>query len=195
MFDQGQCLWNVDDWIWTTDLWCWKQPLYQLSHNHCPSSRLFVWLPMYIALKVAESIFFKRSKISDQSDKNILKKSHLFQRQFVPLSFESARKVFSHRFLKVKDTFVLRTIQLFEDGIQCDQIGLFLKLWWQFFITSGQTIGQLWKMSLFKIKTAGGTFWAAFKKPLGYFSFQNLVTVMATSVKLFNDRPDEPSLL
>ena len=27
----------ADDWIWTTDLWSWKQPLYQLSHNHCYS--------------------------------------------------------------------------------------------------------------------------------------------------------------
>ena len=25
----------TDDWIRTV-LWCWKQPLYQLSHNHCP---------------------------------------------------------------------------------------------------------------------------------------------------------------
>ena len=25
----------ADDWIWTADLWNWKQPLYQLSHNHC----------------------------------------------------------------------------------------------------------------------------------------------------------------
>ena len=24
-------------WIWTADLWCWKQPLYLLSHNHCPN--------------------------------------------------------------------------------------------------------------------------------------------------------------
>ena len=23
-------------WIETTDLWNWKQPLFQLSHNHCP---------------------------------------------------------------------------------------------------------------------------------------------------------------
>ena len=23
-------------WIWTADLWNWKQPLYQLSHHHCP---------------------------------------------------------------------------------------------------------------------------------------------------------------
>ena len=25
----------ADDWIRTADLWCWKQPLDQLSHNHC----------------------------------------------------------------------------------------------------------------------------------------------------------------
>ena len=30
------------DWIQTADLWCWKQPLCQLSHNHCPSSRQVV---------------------------------------------------------------------------------------------------------------------------------------------------------
>ena len=27
-----------DDWIQTADLRCWKQPHYQLSHNHCPST-------------------------------------------------------------------------------------------------------------------------------------------------------------
>ena len=26
----------ADDWIRTANLWNWKQPLYQLSHNHCP---------------------------------------------------------------------------------------------------------------------------------------------------------------
>ena len=26
----------ANDWIRTADLWCRKQPLYQLSHNHCP---------------------------------------------------------------------------------------------------------------------------------------------------------------
>ena len=26
----------ANDWIRTTDLWYHKQPLYQLSHNHCP---------------------------------------------------------------------------------------------------------------------------------------------------------------
>ena len=26
----------ANDWIQTADLWYWKQPLYQLSHNHCP---------------------------------------------------------------------------------------------------------------------------------------------------------------
>ena len=25
----------ANDWIRTSDLWFWKQPLYQLSHNHC----------------------------------------------------------------------------------------------------------------------------------------------------------------
>ena len=27
----------ADVWKWTADLWGWKRPLYQLSHNHCPS--------------------------------------------------------------------------------------------------------------------------------------------------------------
>ena len=27
----------ADDWIRTVDLWCRKGPLYQLSHDHCPS--------------------------------------------------------------------------------------------------------------------------------------------------------------
>ena len=26
----------ADDLIWTVDLWNWKEPLDQLSHNHCP---------------------------------------------------------------------------------------------------------------------------------------------------------------
>ena len=25
----------ADDWNQTADLWCCKEPLYQLSHNHC----------------------------------------------------------------------------------------------------------------------------------------------------------------
>ena len=28
----------ANDWIRTTDLWCWRRLLYQLSHNHCPST-------------------------------------------------------------------------------------------------------------------------------------------------------------
>ena len=31
----------ADDWIRTAHLWCRKQPLYQLSHNHCPFSIYF----------------------------------------------------------------------------------------------------------------------------------------------------------
>ena len=30
------------DWIRTVNLWCRKRPLYQLSHNHCPSILLFI---------------------------------------------------------------------------------------------------------------------------------------------------------
>ena len=26
------------DWIRTVDLWFWKRPLYQLRHNHCPTT-------------------------------------------------------------------------------------------------------------------------------------------------------------
>ena len=29
------------DWIPTADLWYWKQPLYQLSHNHCLVPKVF----------------------------------------------------------------------------------------------------------------------------------------------------------
>ena len=29
----------MDDWSRTADLWCRKRPLYQLSHNHCPSKQ------------------------------------------------------------------------------------------------------------------------------------------------------------
>ena len=25
------------------DLWCWKQPLYQLSHNHCPPIKVLIF--------------------------------------------------------------------------------------------------------------------------------------------------------
>ena len=36
--------WNfANDQIWTADLWRWKQPLCQLSHNHC---LFFVWKSM-----------------------------------------------------------------------------------------------------------------------------------------------------
>ena len=31
----------ANDWIRTADLWYLKQPLYQLSHNHCPNEELF----------------------------------------------------------------------------------------------------------------------------------------------------------
>ena len=31
----------ADHWIWTMDLWYWKRPLYQLSHNHCPTIILY----------------------------------------------------------------------------------------------------------------------------------------------------------
>ena len=27
----------ADDSIRTADIWYWKQPIYQLSHNHCPT--------------------------------------------------------------------------------------------------------------------------------------------------------------
>ena len=29
------------DWFQTVNLWCWKQPLCQLSHNHCPTCLSF----------------------------------------------------------------------------------------------------------------------------------------------------------
>ena len=50
LFSSVQYSWQmfkkfVDDWIWTADLWCWKQPLYQLSHNHCPLKlKFYYWL-------------------------------------------------------------------------------------------------------------------------------------------------------
>ena len=31
----------ANDWIRTADFWIWKQPLYQLSHNHCPQTGIF----------------------------------------------------------------------------------------------------------------------------------------------------------
>ena len=34
----------ADDWIRTVDLWCRKRPLYQLSHNHCPSGEWIITL-------------------------------------------------------------------------------------------------------------------------------------------------------
>ena len=32
----------ADDWIRSVDLWNRKQPLYQLSHNHCPKQKAVV---------------------------------------------------------------------------------------------------------------------------------------------------------
>ena len=57
LFNTADCKCSIyffaDDWIWTADLWNWKQPLYQLSHNHCPILRMF------------EIVFY-----SDKLDKN-----------------------------------------------------------------------------------------------------------------------------
>ena len=36
----------ADDWIRTADLWCRKRPLYQLSHNHCPTHLFFLPLSL-----------------------------------------------------------------------------------------------------------------------------------------------------
>ena len=50
----------ADDWIETADLWCWKQPIYQLSHNHCPRL-LFTWGPEFKTSSLAiliEHLFF-----------------------------------------------------------------------------------------------------------------------------------------
>ena len=43
----------ANDWIQTADLWNRKQPLYQLSHHHCPLHLYFPWwcttyLPTYL---------------------------------------------------------------------------------------------------------------------------------------------------
>ena len=42
----------ADDWIRTADLWCRRRPLYQLSHNHCPSAPslmyVIVWYTIYM---------------------------------------------------------------------------------------------------------------------------------------------------
>ena len=37
MFYKKLCRW---DWVRIADLWCQKRPLYQLSHNHCPTAFL-----------------------------------------------------------------------------------------------------------------------------------------------------------
>ena len=39
-------------WIWTADLWCRRWPLYQLSHNHCPTAHFYdVLLSISLSLK------------------------------------------------------------------------------------------------------------------------------------------------
>jgi len=38
----------ANDWIWTSDLWSQKRPLYQLSHNHCPTSNRPQWKIIFI---------------------------------------------------------------------------------------------------------------------------------------------------
>jgi len=32
----------ADGWIRAAELWCCKRPLYQLSHNHCPSFKVLL---------------------------------------------------------------------------------------------------------------------------------------------------------
>ena len=44
-----QYKYNSDDWIRTADLWCLKWPLYQLSHNHCPTLMLINCFQNYCA--------------------------------------------------------------------------------------------------------------------------------------------------
>ena len=36
------------DWSQTANLWYWKQPLYHMSHNHCPA-----WLPVCVSVSDA----------------------------------------------------------------------------------------------------------------------------------------------
>ena len=40
----------ANDWIRTTDLWYRKQPLNQVSHNHCPFELLLILLKYTINL-------------------------------------------------------------------------------------------------------------------------------------------------
>ena len=41
--DDSERIKFADDWIQTADLFCQKEPLYQVSNNHCPTfNRLFV---------------------------------------------------------------------------------------------------------------------------------------------------------
>ena len=69
LFNTADCkqMFNINFsnvWILTADLWHWKQPLYQLSHNHCPSERKFFWTKISFA-KVFENQWNVASYLSD----------------------------------------------------------------------------------------------------------------------------------
>ena len=38
----------ADDWLRTADLWCLKQLVCKLSHNHCPTEKLFIPIIMFV---------------------------------------------------------------------------------------------------------------------------------------------------
>ena len=44
-------------WIQTADLWNWKQPLYQLSHIHCPKNRMLDKMVLFMKWSNNDSFF------------------------------------------------------------------------------------------------------------------------------------------
>ena len=48
----------ANDWIRTVDLWYWKQPLNQLSHNHCPTNAKLNWILVAVGFKTSSNLKF-----------------------------------------------------------------------------------------------------------------------------------------
>ena len=66
----------ADDWIRTADLWYQKQPLYQLSHNHCPSGSK--------SFSVQKNKFkINREKIENSEKTKVPKTAHKLIEQFI----------------------------------------------------------------------------------------------------------------
>ena len=72
----------ADDWIRTADLWCRKQPLYQLSHNHCPVLSCF---PSVIDAELSSDPF--------NLGKNIICQNQKLRNQFLTMYFKYSLRI------------------------------------------------------------------------------------------------------